>query len=139
MGLHVPLRSSRGGREPGSEGMANSVHGVKHFQDAAHGGDMLAWGPSAESAWRWLQPWRWPVALLAGIVLWLALVAVAGAARPLNQPAAVLVAESPTRDNPFVINNCFLQNAVMPASSESTARVHRQILCKLQTGFTPRP
>jgi hypothetical protein len=139
MGLHVPLRSLRGGRAPGSEGMANSVQGMKHFQDAAHGGDMLAQAPSAESVWRWLHAWRWPVALLAGIVLWLALVAVAGAARPLNPPAGVLVTGPQTRYDPFVMNNCFLQSTVMPTLLHEVARVHCKDLRKSQTGFTPRP
>ncbi len=124
MQLHVPLRNSRGGREPGSEAMANSVQGVKHLQDAAHGGDMLAHGPGAESLWRWLQPWRWPVALLAGVVLWLALVAVAGATPRLGMPTPALATAPQPGYHPFVINNCFLQNAEMSLSSHRTLRSH---------------
>jgi hypothetical protein len=121
-------------REPGSERMANSVHGVKHFQDAAHGGGMLAGQPGAAAVWRSLHRWRWPAALLAGIVLWLALVALAGAATPRGAPPATA-----TRDHPFVINNSFLQNAVMPASLGSTRQAYCEEPRKLQTGFTPRP
>jgi len=44
----------------------------------------LAWvrARSGESILQWLRVWRWPAGLVAGVVLWVALVAVVGAATP---------------------------------------------------------
>ena len=43
----------------------------------------------SESLWQWLRVWRWPAGLVAVLVLWVALVAVVGAAPPAGgRPAS---------------------------------------------------
>jgi hypothetical protein len=37
---------------------------------------------------RWFRVWRWPAGVVAGLVLWLALVAVVGAATSVGSPAS---------------------------------------------------
>jgi len=41
---------------------------------------------SAGTVRQWLHVWRWPAGLVAGLVLWLALVAVVGAATRRDSP-----------------------------------------------------
>ena len=40
--------------------------------------------------WQWFRVWRWPAGLVAGLVLWLTLVAVVGAATRVGGPADYL-------------------------------------------------
>jgi hypothetical protein len=49
---------------------------------------MLA--PYSMGTWmqRWFHVWRWPAGVVAGLVLWLALVAVVGAATSVGSPAS---------------------------------------------------
>jgi len=53
--------------------------------------------PCSMGTWmrRWFRVWRWPAAVVAGLVLWLALVAVVGAATSVGSPA------SPNRQLPM--------------------------------------
>jgi hypothetical protein len=46
--------------------------------------------PHSMGTWmrRWFHVWRWPAGLVAGLVLWLALVAVVGAATSVRSPAS---------------------------------------------------
>src|SRR2546430_11364121 len=61
-------------------------------------------------AWQWFRIWRWPAGLVAGLVLWLALVAVVGAATRVGGPVfhPMDCRETCRFDlktyNPFVIN-----------------------------------
>jgi hypothetical protein len=52
----------------------------------------VAWvlAPYSMGTWmrRWFHVWRWPAGLVAGLVLWLALVAVVGAATSVSSPAS---------------------------------------------------
>jgi hypothetical protein len=52
----------------------------------------VTWVPAPHSmgTWmrRWFHVWRWPAGLVAGLVLWLALVAVVGAATSVRSPAS---------------------------------------------------
>jgi len=60
--------------------MANSGMGDKRREGIASSIGVLAADRGVESVRLWWHLWRWPAALLAGIVLWLALVTIAGAA-----------------------------------------------------------
>jgi len=44
--------------------------------------------PQSKGTWarQWFHAWRWPAGLVAGLVLWLALVAVVGAATRVGSP-----------------------------------------------------
>lgn len=68
--------------------MANSAESGNRRVMTAHA---VAFAPKrmGASVQRWLHLWRWPVALLVGIVLWLALVAVAGAAMRSHGPSFI--------------------------------------------------
>lgn len=52
----------------------------------------VTWVPAPHSmgTWmrRWFHVWLWPAGLVAGLVLWLALVAVVGAATSVGSPAS---------------------------------------------------
>jgi hypothetical protein len=60
--------------------MANIGIGDKRREGMASSIGMLAADRGFESVRLWWSVWRWPAALLAGVVLWLALVTIAGAA-----------------------------------------------------------
>lgn len=64
--------------------MATIGQGDKRYQGVASSVGILPAQRSAGALRQWWQAWRWPAALLAGVVLWLALVAIAGAATPLG-------------------------------------------------------
>lgn len=80
-------------------------------------------GRSNGSLRRWLHLWRWPAALVAGVVLWLALVAVAGAATVAYN---------------FDLDHQPIAGHSMLASLQSIADPCVARHCRLQTGFTPR-
>jgi hypothetical protein len=62
--------------------MAKIGQGDKRYEGMASSIGVL----SAEQHCEWVRPWwhtwRWPAALVAGVVLWLTLVAIAGATPP---------------------------------------------------------
>ncbi len=71
--------------------------GNKRRENIASSGGALVADRGGESIRLWWHVWRWPATLLAGVVLWVALVAIAGAATPLggrcdgaSAPAAAL-------------------------------------------------
>jgi hypothetical protein len=68
--------------------MASIGQGDKHYEGAASSIRILPADRSVEALRQWWQAWRWPAALLAGVVLWLALVAIAGAATPVGNGIA---------------------------------------------------
>jgi hypothetical protein len=123
------------GRNRGEE-MVKLGEGSERRGNIASSGGALVADRGGESIRLWWQVWRWPAALLAGVVLWLALVAIAGAATPLGSrcdgasaPAAVALA-SP-------MNACALPLLSMPLSlriAPSAGQGH----CGLRTGFTPQ-
>jgi hypothetical protein len=49
-----------------------------------------ALAPYSMGTWmrRWFRVWRWPAGVVAGLVLWLALVAMVGAATSVGSPAS---------------------------------------------------
>ena len=69
--------------EPGVIAMANIADSDKHYGRIASGlgSDVPVRGGRAFR--EWLHVWRWPAAVLAGVLLWLTLVAVAGATENL--------------------------------------------------------
>jgi hypothetical protein len=108
----------------------------KRRENIASSGGALVADRGGESIRLWWQVWRWPAALLAGVVLWLALVAIAGAATPLggrcdgaSAPAADALAPP--------VDACALPLLSMPLAlriAHSAGQGH----CGLRTGFTPR-
>jgi len=116
--------------------MAKFGEGNQRRENIASSGGALVADRGGESIRLWWHVWRWPAALLAGVVLWLALVAIAGAATPLggrgegaSAPAAVALAPS--------LNACALPLLSMPLPlriAPSAGQGHRG----LRTGFTPR-
>jgi hypothetical protein len=118
--------------------MANIGQSDNRYQDSARGQSVLAPNPGADSVWRWLHPWRWPAGLLAGIVLWLALVAVAGAAIPIGGPTAASLGVG-FANNPFVINNSFLRSAGMPSSFGGNLPLRSKHPINSRSSLTPRP
>jgi hypothetical protein len=52
-----------------------------------------ALAPYSMGTWmrQWFRVWRWPAGVVAGLVLWLALVAVVGAATSVGNPACRFV------------------------------------------------
>jgi hypothetical protein len=74
--------------------MASIGQGDKHYEGVAPSIGMLAAERGAEAVRQWWQAWRWPAGLLAGVVLWLALVAIAGAATPLGNGHASAATQS---------------------------------------------
>jgi hypothetical protein len=110
--------------------------GNKRRENIASSGGALVADHGGESIRLWWQVWCWPAALLAGVVLWLALVAIAGAATPVGSrsdgagaPAAVALAQP--------VNACALPFFSMPLPlriAPSAGQGH----CGLRTGFTPR-
>jgi hypothetical protein len=62
--------------------MARIGQGDEHYEGVASRIGVLTADRSAEGVRQRWQAWRWPAALLAGVVLWLVLVAIAGAATP---------------------------------------------------------
>lgn len=62
--------------------MSNSTISDEHREGSGAGVGVLAADRGVESLRLWWTVWRWPAALLVGFVLWLALVAIAGAAPP---------------------------------------------------------
>jgi hypothetical protein len=69
--------------------MVKIGRGDKRYDGMASGIGVLA-DRRGEWVRPWWHVWRWPAALLAGIVLWLALVAIAGAAPPDGDAAIAL-------------------------------------------------
>ncbi|HEV8256890.1 MAG TPA: hypothetical protein VGR42_07950 [Casimicrobiaceae bacterium] len=53
----------------------------------------VAWvlAPYSMGTWmrQWFRVWRWPAGVVAGLVLWLALVAVVGAATSVGNPPSL--------------------------------------------------
>lgn len=80
---------------------------------------------------QWLRVWRWPAGLVAGLVLWVALVAVVGAA-----PRA---GEIPACYHSNVINLVYSSNlGVAPAAASPThLTTIERIDCR--PGLPPRP
>jgi hypothetical protein len=80
---------------------------------------------------QWLRVWRWPAGLVAGLVLWVALVAVVGAA-----PRAGKI---PACHHSNVINLVYSSNlGVGPTASSSTHLTSiERIDCR--PGLPPRP
>ena len=72
--------------------MAKIAQGDRRYDGTVSGSGVLAAERHDRRARLWWDAWRWPAAWLAGIVLWLALVAIAGAA-----PAYGDVASAPLR------------------------------------------
>ena len=101
-------------------------------------------GPSSTGAWmrQWFHVWRWPAGVVAGLVLWLALVAVVGAAprfgntllRGPDCPWACRVEAKAY--NADVINHAPENANVMTTSCTKFLR-KRGIDCR--SGSSPRP
>ena len=62
--------------------MAKIAQGDKRYDGMVSGMGVFAADRQDETVRPWWEAWRWPAALLAGVVLWLTLVAIAGAAPP---------------------------------------------------------
>jgi len=113
--------------------MAKIARSDKRYHGMVSGIGVLA-ADHGERVRPWWDAWRWPAALLAGIVLWLALVAIAGAA-----PSQGDVANAPVGCGAVahgLLNHCPLQHSSMPAArcTNPTPPGHG----RLRTGFTPR-
>jgi hypothetical protein len=62
--------------------MARIGHGDKRYARMASSIGVLAAEQHGKWVRLWWHTWRWPAGLLAGVVLWLTLVAIAGATPP---------------------------------------------------------
>jgi len=128
------LAEQSAGRNQGEE-MAKFVEGSKRRGKKASRSGSLVADRGAESIRQWWHVWRWPAGLLAGLVLWLALVAIAGAATPLGSRCDGAGAPGFALAQP--VNACALPLLSMPLSLR-IARSAGQGHCGLRTGFTPQ-
>jgi hypothetical protein len=80
--------------------MAKIGQGDKRYEQMASSIGALAAEDHGEWVRPWWHAWRWPAALLAGIVLWLTLVAIAGAAPPQGAGAIAPVQATIAVHNP---------------------------------------
>jgi hypothetical protein len=74
--------------------MAKIAQGDKRYDEMVSGMSGLAADGHGDRVRLWWDAWRWPAALLAGIVLWLTLVAIAGAAPPYGDVTSAPVRAS---------------------------------------------
>lgn len=102
--------------------MANIGEDDKGYEGMASSAGVLAAERSSEPP-RW-QVWCWPALVLAGIVVWLTLVALAGATT------------LPARAADPAVPACSAPQALTRAAAQSMATF--STTCRLRTGFTPR-
>jgi len=102
----------------------NFGEGNKRRERMASSGGVLVADREVGSVRLWWQVWRWPAAVFAGVLLWLALVAIAGAT-PLVAPTATT-------------NACSLPPLSMPWASRCNALTAAPGHRAIRTGFTPR-
>jgi hypothetical protein len=84
--VHAPLRIAASAADRGPTRMASIGEDRRRNQGVPVGVRVLAHDWRRESIRQWLHLWRWPAGLIAGLVLWLALIAVVGAATPAGSP-----------------------------------------------------
>ena len=68
--------------------MAHIVHGDQRYPDWVHMVGVAEPDRRVATVRSWWHRWRWPAGLLAGVVIWLALVSIAGATTPATSLAA---------------------------------------------------
>jgi hypothetical protein len=74
--------------------MAKIAQGDKRYDGMVSGMGGLAVDGHGDRVRPWWDAWRWPAALLAGLVLWLTLVAIAGATLPYGDVTSAPVRAS---------------------------------------------
>jgi len=116
--------------------MANFGESNKRRVGIASSGGALVAHRGVGPVSMWWQVWRWPAAVFAGVLLWLALVAIAGAATPVasRSDRAML----PTVVGGAAVINTCLSPLSMPWAWRWNALAAAQAHCRLRTGFTPR-
>ena len=114
--------------------MANLGMGDKGRESITASIGVLAANRVGESVRLWWRVWRWPTALLAGVVLWLALVTIAGATPPTGRSLdRVSVPASLTPALPVNSPHCSLPSTARWIANPALHGHHG-----LRTGFTPR-
>jgi len=83
----------------------------------------------------WWSVWRWPAALLAGLVLWLALVTIAGAATP---PGRGFQGPPRPQTSPLTGDGTLPGESFHAPASRLIADPALPWRGSLRTGFTPR-
>ena len=78
--------------------MTSKTHSDDRYWRTTPGAGVLASQSAGSLAWQWFRVWRWPAGLVAGLVLWLALVTVVGAATRIR---VVSVADAEIRAIPL--------------------------------------
>ena len=69
--------------------MSKTQSGDRYWRMTTGAGGLVSQS-TGNLVWQWFQIWRWPAGLVAGLVLWLALVAVVGAATRVGGSADYL-------------------------------------------------
>jgi len=124
-------------RKNRGEEMANFGDSNKRREGIASSGGVLMADRNVGSVRLWWHVWRWPAIVFAGVLLWLVLVTIAGAATAAGSGSDRVTVPGDV-GNAVVMNSCSLRSLSMPWASRWSVLAAAQGHCALRTGFTPR-